>query len=53
MESKKLFRAKLVVINVGLKSFGAGVREQGVKVLQVAWRPILSKEIRALLDKVL
>jgi hypothetical protein len=53
MESKKLFDTRLVVVNVGLKSFGEGVREQGVKVAQVAWRPTLSKELRVLLDKVL
>jgi len=41
------------VINVGLKSFGEGVREQDVKVLQVAWRPTVSRETRELLEKVL
>jgi hypothetical protein len=53
MEHKKLFNKKLVVINVGLKSFGEGVKEQGVKVVQVAWRPTVGRELRELLEKVL
>jgi len=53
METKQLFNGELVVINVGLESFGKGVEEQGIKVAQVSWRPILKKEVRELLDKVL
>ncbi len=53
MEPKNLFNTTLVVINVGLESFGKGVEEQKVKIAQVSWRPILNKEVRELLDKVL
>jgi FdrA protein len=35
-----LFKSNLVVINVGPKVFGDAVREQGVEVVQVDWKPI-------------
>jgi len=53
MENRTLFTRKLVVINVGLKSFAEGVREQNVKVAQVAWRPTVAGKLRELLEKVL
>ena len=36
----ELFHHELVVINVGPKVFGDAVGMQGVKVMQVAWKPI-------------
>ncbi len=51
--SNNFFNRNMVVINIGLKSFGEGIREQNVKVAQVSWRPGVSKEIRKLLGKVL
>ena len=36
----ELFNYELVVINVGPKVFGDAVGMQGVKVLQVDWKPI-------------
>lgn len=34
-----LFNNKLSVINVGLESFGTGLKEQGVDVVNVDWKP--------------
>jgi len=34
-----LLSAKPVVINVGLSMFGDSLIDQGVRVLQVVWRP--------------
>ena len=53
MGDNSFFKRKIVAINVGLKSFGDGVREQDIKVAQVNWRPGVNKEIKNLLAKVL
>lgn len=51
--SNKLFDHKMVVINVGVKPFGDGVKEQGVKTVSVAWRPPADKKLAKLLGKVM
>ena len=48
-----LFGRRIVVVNVGLKSFGDALKEQGVEVAQVEWKPVLGKKTRVLLEKVL
>jgi len=37
--TKKLLDAELKVINIGAKIFYDSLREQGVKVIHVDWRP--------------
>jgi len=39
MSNKNIFTDKLHVINIGTKNFGEGLREQGVKVATINWRP--------------
>ncbi len=36
---KRLFKEDLVVINIGLESFAENLRKEGVRVLQLNWRP--------------
>ena len=38
-DAEKLFSAKLKVINIGVKTFYDSLREQGVEVIHVDWRP--------------
>lgn len=53
MAANALFGKKLTVINIGLRTFAEGVGEQGVKTLQVSWRPPADKKWAKLLRKVL
>lgn len=48
----ELFANDLVVINVGPKIFGDAVRDQGVEVIQVDWKPVAAgdKEMLDILD---
>ena len=42
MDAKKineLFEKDVVVINLGLESFAANLKKEGVKVLTMNWRP--------------
>ena len=50
-----LFTSELKVINVGLELFKDELKEQGVKVAHVAWRPLpkLEKEYEDILSKIL
>ena len=38
-DAEKLLSAELKVINIGAKIFYDSLREQGVKVIHVDWRP--------------
>ncbi len=51
----KLFKSKVVVINVGLEHFYRELSRQGVKVAHVVWRPKpeLEEDLRRILDKIL
>ena len=51
----KLFSSELKVINVGLELFKYELKEQGVKVALVAWKPLpkLEKEYEDILLKIL
>ena len=35
----ELFKSELQVINIGLESFKESLKSEGVKVIQVDWRP--------------
>jgi hypothetical protein len=50
-----LLSKPLVVINIGLYSFGQSINNQGVEVVQVEWKPPAGgdKEMIDLLDKLL
>ena len=50
-----LFTSELKVINVGLELFGDELKEQQVKVAQVAWHPLprLEQEYEDILAKIL
>jgi len=43
-KTQKLFKSELVVINVGLKLFAEALDAQGVKTLQVDWKPATEKD---------
>lgn len=49
---QQLFDSELVVVNVGPELFADALREQGVEVLQVDWRPTAggNKKMQELLD---
>ncbi len=49
----ELFNEDLVVINMGLESFAENLKDQGVKVLQMNWKPPAggNKKIASLLAK--
>lgn len=49
---QKLFRSQLVVINVGPRVFAEALEKQGVKVVQVDWKPIAGgdKEMQDILS---
>ncbi len=51
----KLFKAELVVVNVGLEHFYKSLREQNVKSVHVVWQPPpkLEKDIEDILSKLL
>ncbi len=53
MKVKSLFGEKLEVVNIGVNLFAEALKQQGVIVAQVAWRPPLNQEIENLLRKVL
>lgn len=35
----RLFESDLVIVNMGVESFGENLKEQGVRTLQMNWRP--------------
>ena len=47
-----LFRAELIVVNVGPKSFADVLEKQGYKTLQVDWKPAAGgdKQMQELLE---
>ncbi len=49
----KLFKEDLSAVNLGLESFAENLRNEGVKAVQVQWKPPAggNKEIAGLLDK--
>ncbi len=49
----KLFKQDLSAVNLGLESFAENLRNEGVKAVQVQWKPPAggNKEIAVLLDK--
>jgi hypothetical protein len=51
----KLFTSELKVINVGLEIFSDALKNQGVSVVQVIWKPTpkLEKEYEDILSKIL
>lgn len=49
----QLFKQKTAVINIGVKPFAEGVKEQGCKTLHVSWRPPADNRLARLLGKVL
>lgn len=53
--SEKLLSGPVIAINLGLKSFGASLEQQGVEVVQVDWAPPAGgdEEMMNLLDKLL
>lgn len=50
----KMFGQKLSVINIGVKPFAVGVKDQGAKVVDIAWQPPvdikLSRMMRKMVD---
>lgn len=48
-----LFKKDLKIVNLGLKSFATDLKEQGVKVIHVDWRPPAggNERMAKLLDK--
>lgn len=51
----KLLSGPVIVINLGLKQFGASLEEQGVDIVQVDWTPPAGgdREMMDLLDDLL
>ena len=51
----KLLTEPIVAVNIGLKSFGTSLEEQGVEVVQVDWTPPAGgdQEMMNLLDELL
>jgi hypothetical protein len=51
----KLLSGPVIAINLGLKSFGASLEQQGVEVVQVDWAPPAGgdREMMDLLDDLL
>lgn len=51
--TQKLFDSGLKVINIGLDHFGEKLRDQGVEVEQVEWRPPAGgdRELAAILEQ--
>ena len=54
MSLKRLLKKKLVVVNVGAEVFAESLKKQGVKTINVAWKPPAGgdKELAKLLEKV-
>lgn len=54
MISETLFKSKIKVINVGLKSFADDLLSQRVETVHVDWHPPAggNKKIQALLEKI-
>ena len=54
-EPPKVANRPLKVVNIGLQSFAESLRSQGVKVVQIDWRPPVDRdpEIDALLEDLL
>jgi hypothetical protein len=48
-----MFKQKPAVINIGVKPFAEGVREQGVKTIHLLWKPPADPRLARLLRKVL
>ena len=50
---EKLFASDLVCVNIGPVRMGEAMARQGVKTIQVDWKPIAGgdKELRALLER--
>jgi len=55
MESTRLLREKVVVMNIGLQHFRESLEAQGIKVVQVEWSPppSLERDLRDILGKLL
>lgn len=51
----KVVNKPLKVVNIGLQSFAESLRSQGVKVVQINWRPPVNRdpEIDTLLEDLL
>ena len=49
----ELFKQDLRVINMGLESFAENLKEEGVRVLQMNWKPAAggSKKLASLLER--
>lgn len=49
---QQLFESELVAINIGPRLFGEALEKQGVKVIQVDWRPVAGgdKEMQDILS---
>ena len=39
MSGNKLLSGPVIAVNIGLKTFGASLEQQGVEVVQVDWTP--------------
>jgi FdrA protein len=54
-EKNSLINRKIKVINIGLKKFADSLREQGVTLIHVDWKPPAGgdEKILELLDKLL
>lgn len=50
---RELFSSELVCINIGPKLMGEALEKQGIKVIQVDWRPATEedREMQDLLDE--
>jgi len=51
----KLLSGPVIAVNIGLKSFGSSLEQQGVEVVQVDWTPPAGgdQEMMDLLDELL
>ena len=51
----KLLIGPVIAVNIGLKSFGASLEQQGVEVVQVEWTPPAGgdQEMMDILDELL
>ena len=49
----ELFKQDLSAVNLGLESFADNLKNEGVKAIQVQWKPPAggNKEVAALLDR--
>jgi FdrA protein len=53
--TNKLLTGPVIAVNIGLKSFGASLEQQGVEVVQVDWAPPAGgdQEMMDLLDELM